>query len=437
MAIKKGLKSLTESSPNFSNQALENAINEIKNVDKDDGYLWIKSAFDMDTAIHDNTVLTTTQKNDALETLYNAQPHLQIGRYLNDVIRHTDTILDGSIIPGDSTITGTPEDQGQGTFLELLQSVQTIQNTIPELYGVPASDKNRDVNDHLGSLNNIFLETEDSSAPVFTRLKQTLELIDTNSRRISALNTATAAVRFSNNALVTFLNSLVADSTDFQTSLDNAVNTAAGNMANLHNRIAALPGDRTISSGSNQATILVAIRNEIEKQRLLEISNVSGIRTYNETLANNLGYANLAEDTGLRKLMSRVAQNTSWQTYFNDYEKNRANLNPAYSNINTDSDKETIINDVLRNRGFPDVLSYLDIDAVAQKAMKDNRIDTKGFDLYTTEKIIEKSCKQLGISTNNNTVWSQSQQLLNNLNARDRQIVADELDLNESADTLD
>jgi len=431
MAIKKGLKSLTESSPNFSNQALENAINEIKNVDKDDGYLWIKSAFDMDTAIHDNTVLTTTQKNDALETLYNAQSHLQIGRYLNDLIRHTNTILDATIIP-------IPDGESQtANFLEILQHVQSIQVTIPTLYGVPASEKSRSVNDHLGSLNNIFLETEDSSAPVFTRLKQTLELIDTNSRRISALATATAAVRFSNNALVTFLNSLVADSTDFQTSLDNAVNTAAGNMTNLHNRIAALPGDRTISSGSNQATILVAIREEIEKQRLLEISNVSGIRTYTETLANNLGYANLAEDTGLRKLMSRVAQNTSWQTYFNDYEKNKANLNPAYSNINTDSDKETIINDVLRNRGFPDVLSYLDIDAVAQKAMKDNRIDTKGFDLYTTEKIIEKSCKQLGISTNNNTVWSQSQQLLNNLNARDRQIVADELDLNESADTLD
>ena len=431
MAIKKGLKSLTESSPNFSNQALENAINEIKNVDKDDGYLWIKSAFDMDTAIHDNTVLTTTQKNDALETLYNAQPHLQIGRYLNDLIRHTNTILDATIIP-------IPDGESQtANFLEILQHVQSIQVNIPTLYGVPASEKSRGVNDHLGSLNNIFLETEDSSAPVFTRLKQTLELIDTNSRRISALNTATAAVRFSNNALVTFLNSVVADSTDFQTSLDNAVNTAAGNMANLHNRIAALPGDRTISSGSNQATILVAIREEIQVQKNLENSNLSNIRTYNETLANNLGYANLAEDTGLRKLMSRVAQNTSWQTYFNDYEKNKANLNPAYSNINTDSDKETIINDVLRNRGFPDVLSYLDIDAVAQKAMKDNRIDTKGFDLYTTEKIIEKSCKQLGISTNNNTVWSQSQQLLNNLNARDRQIVADELDLNESADTLD
>ena len=58
MAVNKGFKSLVESSPEFSNQNLENAINEIKNVDKDDGYLWIKSAFDMDTAIHDNTVLT-------------------------------------------------------------------------------------------------------------------------------------------------------------------------------------------------------------------------------------------------------------------------------------------------------------------------------------------------------------------------------------------
>ena len=424
MAIKKGLKSLTESSPNFSNQALENAINEIKNVDKDDGYLWIKSAFDMDTAIHDNTVLTTTQKNDALETLYNAQSHLQIGRYLNDLIRHTNTILDATIIP-------IPDGESQtANFLEILQHVQSIQVNIPTLYGVPASEKSRGVNDHLGSLNNIFLETEDSTPPLFTRLTRVLTLIDTTARVNSTLATGTAAVRYSNTQLVLFLDTIRDDSTDFQTTLDNRVNQSAGNMASLNTRISdALAGD-PISE-------LQAIRNEIEKQRLLEISNVSGIRTYNETLANNLGYANLAEDTGLRKLMSRVAQNTSWQTYFNDYEKNKANLNPAYSNINTDSDKETIINDVLRNRGFPDVLSYLDIDAVAQKAMKDNRIDTKGFDLYTTEKIIEKSCKQLGISTNNNTVWSQSQQLLNNLNARDRQIVADELDLNESADTLD
>ena len=227
MAVNKGLKTLAENTPDFSNQALENAITDIQTKVNSD---WVTKTFTLDTAIRNNTVLTTTQKNTILDDI-NYIPYLNIGRYLNDVIRHTDTILDGSIIPGDSTITGTPEDQGQGTFLELLQSVQTIQNTIPDLYGVPASEKNRDVNDHFGSINNKFLETEDSSAPVFTRLKQTLELIDTNSRRISALATATAAVRFSNNALVTFLNSLVADSTDFQTSLDNAVNTAAGNMA--------------------------------------------------------------------------------------------------------------------------------------------------------------------------------------------------------------
>ena len=434
MTVNKGLKSVVESSPNFSNQALENAINEIKNVDKDDGYLWIKSAFDMDTAIHDNTVLTTTQKNDALETLYNAQPHLQIGRYLNDVIRHTDTILDGSIIPGDSTITGTPEDQGQGTFLELLQSVQTIQNTIPDLYGVPASEKNRDVNDHFGSINNKFLETEDSSAPVFTRLKQTLELIDTNSRRISALATATAAVRFSNNALVTFLNSLVADSTDFQTSLDNAVNTAAGNMANLHNRVAALPGDRTISSGSNQATILTAIREEIEKQRLLEISNLSGIRTYLDSLTDNTAYATLAEDTELRKLMSRVAQNTSWQTYFNDYEKNLDFLNPKYDTT-TDSDKASIIEQILREKGLPDVLDHIDIVAVSNKAIKNNRINTAGFAKLTEEQIIKKCCEQLSIRTDG-TVYNQSERLLNNLNAHDRQVIADAIDFNEDSNTL-
>ena len=33
MTVKKGLKTLVESTPNFSNQALENAINDIKNID--------------------------------------------------------------------------------------------------------------------------------------------------------------------------------------------------------------------------------------------------------------------------------------------------------------------------------------------------------------------------------------------------------------------
>ena len=174
MTVNKGLLSLVENEPNFSNQALENAVNEIKAIDKDDGHQFILSQFLVDTAIRDNTVLTQTQKNDALETLYNAQPHLQIGRYLTDIIRHTTTILDASIIPLVDADNPTPS-----TFLEILQNVQSVQGLIPDLYGVPASDKKRSVNDHLGSLNNIFTTTDDSSAPVFTSLLESINFIVT------------------------------------------------------------------------------------------------------------------------------------------------------------------------------------------------------------------------------------------------------------------
>ena len=34
MTVNKGLKTLVNSTPDFSNQALENAINDIKNIDK-------------------------------------------------------------------------------------------------------------------------------------------------------------------------------------------------------------------------------------------------------------------------------------------------------------------------------------------------------------------------------------------------------------------
>ena len=43
---------------------------------------------------------------------------------------------------------------------------------------------------------------------------------------------------------------------------------------------------------------------------------------------------------------------------------------------------------------------------------------------------------QLGITTRNNTVYNQSKLLLNNLNDRDREIISEELDLNEDANTL-
>ncbi len=424
MTVKKGLSSLVNATPDFSNQALENAINEIKAIDKDDGYLFIKSQFDMDTAIRDNTVLTQTQKNDALETLYNAQPHLHIGRYLTDIIRHTRTILDGTIVH-----LANPDTEDPADFLEILQSVQSIQNLIPTLYGVTPAEKSRSVNDHLGSLNNKFVLSDDSTPPLFTRLTRVLTLIDTTARVNSTLATGTAAVRYSNTQLVLFLDTIRDDSTDFVTTLNNRVNQSAGNMASLNTRISdALAGD-PISE-------LQAIREEINVQVALENSNLSGVRTYVESLTNNISYTALADDKDLKDLLLNITQNPSWKAYFENYDANKASLNPQYDDINTDSDKESIINQVLRNRGLPDVQSYLDIDGVVAKASGDSRIDTKGFDHLTNEQIIDNACKQLGIGATDTSIWSQSKTLLNNLNDRDRKIVADELDLNEDSKTL-
>ena len=422
MTINKGLKSLVESSPNFSNQGLENSINDIKSVDKDDGYSWIKSSIDADTAIEDNTVLTASQKNDLKDTINN-QSYLNVGRYLGDLIRHTNTILDGTIVALEDPDQNVPAD-----FLEILQTVQSIQDTIPDLYGVPASEKSRDVNDHLGTLNNKFLETEDSSKPVFTSLKDTLSFLEAGAKTNSSLATAAAAVRYSNTQLITFLASVVADSTDFQQTLNTYGSQLAGNNTNLNNQLASEPY-------LTKKTQLIADRDEINTQVALENSNLSGIRTYVETLTNNNAYTTLAEDPQLRKLMSRVSQNSNWQTYFNEYETNLANLNPMY-NIDTDSDKASTIDRVLRNKGLPDVSDYLDIDSVANKAKKDDRIDTKNFDYYTTEQIITKCCQQLEISIANRSVYNQSELLLNNLNKNDRQKIADALDLNESSNTL-
>ena len=422
MTVNKGLASLIESDPNLSNQAQENAINDIKAVDKDDGYQFIKSQFDVDTAIHNNTVLTTSQKNDALATLYAAQPHLQIGRYLNDTIRHTNTILDGSIMPFDPTV-----ETQTFTFIEALQTVEALQTSIPQILGVPASAKSRDVNDHFGLLNNIFTTSQDSTQPIFTRLKEIMQLIDTTSRTISALNTATAAVRYSNTQLVDFLATIVADSTDFQTTLDNRVNTTAGNMANLNTRISQIPGDPSVE--------LISIRDKIVTQQTLENSNIVSLRTYIESITNNDILAGLAEDKDLRELLTKVAQNTSWQNYYNDYETNKSRLNPLYA-ISTDSDKSSVIELVLQSRGLPDVSDYLDFAAVANKTKRDDRIDTKNYDLYSDEQIITKSCEQLGITTANRSIEDQSNSLLNNMNENDRSIVADELDQNEDANTL-
>jgi hypothetical protein len=345
------------------------------------------------------------------------------------MIRHTRTILDGSIIPGNPDVV-TGED-GQGTFSEILSLVQGLQSTITEQFGVDPAEKNRDINDHLGILNNMFTETEDSTQPVFTRLKDTMTYLRDQGRLLGGSNNfpiSSAQHRYYNTQLINLMATFVADSTDFQTTLDNAVSLVTSSLAVVSTRM----GEEGFSQ---QVTDLVAIRNEITTQVQLEISNNTSLRTFTSTLADNSSYIGLADNPKLRKLMSKVAQNSNWRNYFETYETEKANQNPIYT-TGTDSDKSAVIDQVLAVSGLPDVTDATDLDAVAAKAQRDSRIDTTNYDRYTAEQKITKSCEQLGITTSNRTIFALSNTLLNNMNQHDRDEVARQLDLNESANTL-
>jgi hypothetical protein len=406
MTVKKGLKSLVEGTPDFSNQNIENAVNKLK-------IGWVAKTFTLDTAIKTNNVLTDTQKNNARLSINN-HPHLNIGRYMNDMLVHTDTILDGSIVPVPANETQT------ATFLEILQGVQGLQSLIPELLGVTAGESSRDVNDHLGTINNKFLETEDSSEPVFTSLAESISFIHANT-----IATDTAYQTALTN-LINFVDGVVGDSTDFQQTLNTFVAAVATAATNFNTALAAEPY-------LTRRTLLIAGNEAVDVQVALEKSNCSTLSTYTNTLIDNSAFVSLADDPQLRKLMTRVSQNTNWISYFTDYEKNQDSLNPIYT---TDSDKDSIIDTVLRDQGLPDVLDFVDIEAVANKAKRDSRIDTKGYDRLTVEQQIADACKQLSITTANRSVYNQSESLLGNLNLRDRAIIAEQLDLNEDADTL-
>ena len=84
---------------------------------------------------------------------------------------------------------------------------------------------------------------------------------------------------------------------------------------------------------------------------------------------------------------------------------------------------------------MPDVLDSVDIDAVANKAKKDERLETKGFDLLNSEQLIEEAIRQLGLDTSG-SIYVKSERLLSNLNERDRALIEKELDQNIENTTL-
>jgi len=413
MAIKKGLSTLIDISPNFSDQAIENSVNQIK-------VGWVIKSFELDAVITANSVLSLSQKNDIKDAINNV-PYLNLGRLLGDLLRHTKSIIDGSILPITDALNPTP-----GTFDEILSSVQSLQGIIPLLYGGTAKDKSRMVNDHLGTLNNILLEPDDGSTlPAMTMLKESVDfIVGFNLSEETALETA-----YDN--LKAHINSLTDDSTDIEhrtpllAPLQTAVATAHTNFNNSLNT-------NTFLAKRDQ---LALAEVKIEKQVSLENANLVTLRDYIQSLIDVQNYAGMGSDDEMAELLSKVSQAPEWVNYYKTYKENFASLNPIYT-TNSDSEKEAMINTIYTNSGLPDVQDPLDIIAVANKARRDSRIDTAGFDRLTVDEIVTQSCQQLKIPIANREIYTQSELLLENMNDEDRRQISQALDLNQSADTL-
>ena len=424
MTVNQGLSSLVNSSPNFSNQALENSINDIKlKVDANAG--WVTKTFQLDQAIDNNTVLTTTQKNDLKETI-NFIPYLNIGRYLNDTIKHTANILNGSLV-----FIADPDVEEAATFLETLNLVHSLQSTIPNLYGVTAKEKNRGIDDHFGTLRGKLMTTDDSSKPVLESITEQLQTV--NRFPLNAV-ADDGDIETTIDDLINFLGSVVSDSTDFQQTLDQYALLVKNQLQGLNISLT------TTGLGADEryqqcAVQLKADYEKVTVQVALENSNLSNIRTYTNTLLDNISYTSLAEDSELADLMAKTSQTSAWIDYFENYKTRQTKQNPMYT-VSTDSDKASTIDAVLEARGLPDVTDYVNLNAVATKTKKDSRIDTKYFDSYTSEQIITKACQQLGITTANRSIYNQSKELLNNMNDNDRLLVANELDDDEATNTI-
>tara|TARA_B100000683_G_scaffold140254_1_gene136439 strand:- start:1588 stop:2832 length:1245 start_codon:yes stop_codon:yes gene_type:complete len=411
--IKKGLSTLIDIDPNFSDQAIENSVNDIK-------LGWVIKSFELDEVITANAVLSVSQKNDIKDTINNV-PYLNLGRLFGDLLRHTKSVIDGSILPVTDAGNPTP-----GTFEEILGSVQSLQGMIPLLYGGTAKDKSRGVNDHLGTLNNVLLESEDGSTlSAMAMLKESVQfIVPFNLSTETALETA-----YDN--LKAHINTLTDDSTDIEhrtpllTPLSNAVATAHTNFNNGLNT-------NTFLAKRDQMQLA---EQKIEKQVSLENSNLTTIRDYIQSLITTQTFAGLGSSDEMAELLSKVSQAPEWINYYKTYKENFAGLNPIYT-TDSNTDKEAMVDEIYTNSGLPDVGDHLDLVAVAEKAKRDDRIDTAGFDKLVHQDVITKACLQLNIQIANRSIYTQSELLLENMNKEDRAKISRALDFNESVDTL-
>ena len=403
LMIKQGLKSLAETSANFSNQAVQNAIAEANT-----GFV-IKTKT-LAEVVDASDVLTESQKtnlNDSMEV----QSYLNVGRYLADLDNHTADMLQGLL--GEANIDG----EGSGTFLEQLGMVDGIQGSYLSLYGVEASTAARGVDDHFGSLRGI----------LNVNLQSIKQAVDAVSSVTLAQDTAYQAAT---QALIDYINTL-ADSTAFDESTFNSLLSALEATANNFNTV--LEG----AMYSAQRSKLIAARTAIKNQITLEATNLGSVRSYGVILTRYMAFQGLAENDAIRDIIAKTAQTTAWQDYYGNYQNRFDQLNAKYENALGDSENASIIENELRLRGLPDVTDYTNLQAVADKASRDSRlITTVSFPGRSIAEVIRRSCEQLRINITGRDVYGQSQALLENMNNHDRDTIKLELENHQRANTL-
>ncbi len=401
MSVNQGLKTLIESSPNFSNQAVQNLIATV-NIG------WVEKTRTLAQKVDASTILINSQKSDLLATL-DIQPHLNLGRILEDLDNHTAKIFTGEL--GEAR-----DDNPASLFLDHVQTVQGFTITIPTLYGYSADSINKGVAGHFGS--------------VFGSVDTALGNLKTSVEFIKSKELATdTAYQTATQNIINFIDAL-GDSSAFDESTFNALQSAFQTAANDFNT-ALTDGQFAVAR-----TDMINNRVSIQDQINLEATNLGAIDTYNESLAQLGIYVGLTENQDIINLITKSSQNADFKSYFENFSAREAKKNPLYTGVN-DSSEEIQINEILKLRGLPDVTDHLDLDSVAAKALKDDRIKT-GIKSQgkTSEQIIIDSCDILGISKNNKNIYALSKGLLENMNKHDRNTVKAELDSNQEINTL-
>ena len=411
MAVNKGLKTLADNTPDFSNTSTQALITAV--VTADSTLNFASRVYYLIRKAEASAAITNAQRTDLNNSL-DVQSHLNVGRYLYNLEQQTTNILNGSLGEAD------PADGNTGTFLEHLSLVQTFVATIPSLYGVTADSLNKGLAGHFGTL----------SGTVDSYLRSLKEVVD----RIASFGLAEdTSYQSAVQAVSDFIDSMDGSSVDdisTYNALLSAMETAADNF-NTALTAGYLAADRTS---------LINIRTAINTQITLEQTNLGNITTYADSLSDISNYVGFADDADIRNLLIRSSQNANWKSYFENYATNLSYDNPLYDAFD-DSATQALIDGVLTTRGLPDVTDYVDLEAVAAKATRDDRMASQlsyaGFITETVAKdIIKKACQLLGLTVDNRDSYAQSKSLLENMTQYDRDTVQNELNSYNDVNTL-